>query len=302
MNSLATFVRRTVKPWRIYQMVLVVAFAVETTIMLVLPLVLPADCSAWCEALADALLLTGVLAPLFLLIFVVPLQRLAETRTHLLEWALTAQEEERKRIARDLHDGLGQSLTNMLVGLRAIEEVSAETGVREQAHELGCLGAEAHEDVRRLARGLRPTVLDDVGLIAALERFLDELHTTCHVETSLNSAELSQSRLPASVETAVYRIVQEATSNSVKHGKARHIGVSLRNRPDALEVEIGDDGRGFDPQAVLDECAAVKPFGLLSIQERAALLGGSASVDSRPGHGTVVTVRIPSRKSEVPGV
>lgn len=301
MNALLTYVRQTVNPWWMFLIVLAAAFVVESTIMMVLPLLLPADCSPWCEAVADALLLTGVLAPFVWLVFVVPWRRMAENRRHLLEWSMTAQEEERKRIARDLHDGLGQSLTNLLVGLRAIEETSAEAGIRGQAHELRRAGAEAHDEVRRLARGLRPTILDDVGLTAALERLLDELQTTCHIRTTLNTAELTECRLPAPVETAIYRIVQEATNNAVKHGGAQHVRVAIRCGRDGLEVEIGDDGRGFDPEAILNDPAGPKPFGLLSMQERAALLGGTAQIESHRGGGTVVRIRIPRQKAEVSG-
>jgi signal transduction histidine kinase len=212
---------------------------------------------------------------------------------------LTAQEEERGHIARDLHDGLGQSLTCLTVGLRAIEESSQDEQIREHVRELRRIGSATHEEIRRISSGLRPSVLDDLGLAAALERYFDDVGRINSIQTSLELDGLRQSRLPRPIETALYRIVQEATSNAIRHGAATNIRLSVRLSSQSIELEIQDNGRGFDPYTALRQRSGQKmSVGLSSIRERVALLSGGIRFDSRPGEGTRVVVRIQLKQND----
>ncbi len=288
-----------VKPWRLFVVVLGLIFSVEVTVMLLLPVLLPIGVTATFTAAFDACLLTVVLAPLLWGLVIRPLRSLAATRTELLGRVLTAQEEERGRIARDLHDGLGQSLTCLTVGLRAIEERSSDEEVRHHLQELRRIGAETHEEIRRLAAGLRPRLLDDLGLVAALDRFLDELSKVHRVQTHLDVQQLGTTRLPMAFETALYRIAQEATTNALRHGEATDIRLVARRTPQSVELEIRDNGCGFDPPTAIPQSNATRSFGLCSMRERVDLMSGTLSIDSRPGAGTLVAVQIPLPPSKL---
>jgi signal transduction histidine kinase len=277
-------------PRRLFAVVLIAVFAAEAAVMLVLPFLLPADRGTNLPAVVDACLLTAVVAPVLWRLVIRPLQQLAAARQRLVGLLLSAQEDERRRIARDLHDGLGQALTSLLVGLRAIEESSSEEKVRTQVRALRDVGAETHDEVRRLARGLRPAVLDDAGFVPALERFLAEIRMTHDVEIGLDM-QCPAGRLPADVETALYRIAQEAVTNAVRHSQASRIDVTLNCTGHRIEFAIQDNGRGFDPAT-----SEAAPFGLLSIHERAVLLGGHATIHSQPGAGSKICVSIPLAK------
>lgn len=287
-----------VKPWRLFLVVLGLIFAVEASVMFLLPVLLPVGVSATYVAMFDACMLTTMLAPLMWWLVIRPLRSLAATRTELLSRVLTAQEEERGRIARDLHDGLGQSLTCLTVGLRAVEERSTDEAIREHVQELRRIGSETHQEIRRLATGLRPSVLDDLGLAAALERYLEDISKIHGVQAKLDAQDLGQSRLPNSVETALYRIVQEATINAIRHGAATEIRLTARRTPNSVELQIRDNGCGFDPQAAFRRCGEAHSFGLCSMRERVDLLSGTLNIDSHPGAGTSVIVRVPVPKSE----
>jgi signal transduction histidine kinase len=164
--------------------------------------------------------------------------------------------------------------------------------VLAQARELRRIGRETHDDVRRLARGLRPAILDDVGLVPALERFLQELGSSHQIEASFDSSCQEESRLPEIVETSVFRIVQEAANNAIRHGKAKHLRVKLNCSSTDLHIDIEDDGCGFDVTSSLNANRTNSPFGLLSIHERACLMGGKAMISSQPGVGTRIQVHM----------
>jgi len=281
------------RPWRVFLLVLVTVFAVEMAVMFVLPLLLPANSSFGSAALWDACLLTVILAPLLWKLVVQPLRQLAESRQRLLGLALAAQETERGRIARDLHDGIGQGLTCILVGLRAIEESSTDSQVQAKVRELRRLGGDTHDEIRRMARGLRPTVLDDAGLIPALERFLEDVRSIQDVEASLELAGAVDSRLPVDVETTLYRIAQEAVSNAIRHGAASRIRLNLRCQDGAVTLVIEDNGSGFDSSAKQPNSDGDESFGLSSIRERAWLVGGQADIQSYPGAGSSLKIIIP---------
>jgi signal transduction histidine kinase len=221
------------------------------------------------------------------------IQRRDEVRARLLEQVLGAQEEERRRIARELHDETGQSLTSLSLGLAAIE--SAPDGAAQSARvgELRRLAERTLLEVHKLSRGLRPSVLDDLGLLAAVERLLAEAGSDRRIATDLHAAGFAEVRLPGPVATTVYRIVQEALTNAVKHAGAAAISVLLEHRGTSVRVIVEDDGRGFDADRALASGDAGGHLGLHGMRERAALLGGTLAIESTPGRGTTVFAEIP---------
>lgn len=183
-----------------------------------------------------------------------------------------------------------------MIGLRTIEGSSQEEAVHLQARELRRIGSEMHEEVRRLARGLRPAVLDDLGLGPLCSNAMWLISRPC-IRSRLSSNAIAKKgiKFPGDVQTAVYRIVQEAATNAVRHGKSQHVQVKLNCSPAELTIAICDDGVGFNVSSVRlgqDNC----PFGLLSIHERASLLGGEAAITSRPGQGTQVKASFPLQR------
>jgi signal transduction histidine kinase len=212
-------------------------------------------------------------------------------RARLLEQVLSAREEEQQRIGRDLHDGIGQSLTALLVGLRTVEDLPTPQAVLAQVRELRGITASALDEVHRLARNLRPSMLRDFGLIAALERFAANYGPSLAIEVLVAPPGPALGRLPAGVEIALYRVAQEVITNSAKHAAAKSVRILIERRPSAVDLTMEDDGRGFDSAAVLR--APCGGLGLVGIRERVHLLNGSVAVDSRPGSGTAVRVSIP---------
>jgi signal transduction histidine kinase len=206
-----------------------------------------------------------------------------------LRRVVSGQELERQRLARELHDETGQALTSILLGLKAIEEADNGQDVRQSVLELRELVVETLQDVRRLAVELRPTALDDFGLVAALQRLAETFAEQTGIRVHIEAA-LGDSRLPAETETALYRIVQEALTNVIKHAQAGTVSVVLTRKGDRVVAVIEDDGRGFDPEDMRDE-----RLGLLGMRERIALVDGQLSVESRPGEGTTIAVEVPSR-------
>jgi signal transduction histidine kinase len=201
---------------------------------------------------------------------------------------VAAQELERRRLARELHDETGQALTSILLGLKPLEEALADhpagaaalAGLREQV-------VTALQDVRRLAVELRPAVLDDYGLVPALERLTDSFAEQSDVRVDFHSA-LGEARLPPEVETALYRVVQESLTNIVKHAKAQNVSVSLARRKSGVAAVIEDDGIGFDQRTISKE-----GIGLLGMRERLALIDGRLEIESRPGAGTTLVAEVP---------
>ena len=199
-----------------------------------------------------------------------------------------AQEAERARLARELHDETGQALTSILLGLKSLEERVESADGGAAFAELRDLVVATLHDVRRLAVELRPAVLDDFGLVPALERLRDSISEQCQIAVEVQS-DLDGQRLPAEIETALYRIVQESLTNVVKHADASRVTVWLRRPSDRnVELVIHDDGAGFDPNEVRDG-----GLGLVGMRERVALLGGRMSVESSEGAGTMLTAEVP---------
>lgn len=282
-------------PIRVFVLVLLLVFAVEGTIMLLLPQ-LPAR---WrgpvVEGLLDAGTLTLIMAPAVWFLAVLPLQQSFEARGRLLQRLLESQEQERARIARDLHDGIGQHLTALMVGLRTVEEAPDFDSARSRARGLRASASLAHGEVRRLARGLRPSILEELGLTSALEQLCEDFQKAHGVKAILRCDIAAGRRLAPSAETALYRILQEALTNVARHADASLVEVTLRQEEASMSLSIRDDGGGFPPEGGQAPSRKERGFGLGSIRERALMLGGVCEVNSSRGRGTEIEVRVPRR-------
>jgi signal transduction histidine kinase len=197
------------------------------------------------------------------------------------------QELERRRLARELHDETGQALTSILLGLRTVEESGSPEEMRASASELRELVVATLQDVRRLAVQLRPKALDDFGLAPALERLVQTFAEATAIHVDLE-ARLGDDRLPAEVETTLYRIVQEALTNIVKHAEASKVSILLARRSGSAMAVIEDDGQGFNP-----DNARAEGLGLVGMRERVELHDGRLNVESAPGSGTTLVVEVP---------
>jgi PAS domain S-box-containing protein len=220
-------------------------------------------------------------------------RRHAEVRARLLEQVTAAQEEEQRRLARELHDETGQSLTSLLVGLRTLAEAPSLDAARDQVAELRRVTARTLDEVRRLARGLRPGVLDELGLVPAVEQLALDHAQMRSITVEVSAVGFGAERLPPAVEAALYRIIQEALTNAAKHSGAGTANVVLQRRREAVQAIVSDDGCGFDVEATLRTPAARAQLGLHGMRERAALLGGTVTIESIPGEGTTIYVRVP---------
>jgi signal transduction histidine kinase len=214
-----------------------------------------------------------------------------QLRSQLLEKVIAAQEEERKRIARELHDETGQALTSLMVRLKRMNEGCTVPALQPQMEELRQLMASTLDGVHTMSLELRPKALDDLGLDAALQRYAQDWQTHHGIDVDLLVLGLEAGRLPPAVETALYRIIQEGLTNVARHAQARTVSVVLERRDNQVRVIVEDDGIGFDP----GQPAARERLGLYGMQERAELLGGHLIVESAPGQGTSVFVEVPVR-------
>jgi signal transduction histidine kinase len=200
---------------------------------------------------------------------------------------IEAQELERRRLARELHDETGQALTSILLGLKGIRAAGTDAEAAEAEAQLRELIVQALQDVRSLAVELRPTALDDFGLVAALERLTATFSERSGVATVVE-ANLGDERLPAEVETVLYRLVQEALTNVVKHAAAGNVSIVLTRRDGGVGAVVEDDGRGFAAGDVRDDA-----LGIAGMRERLVLLGGSLTVESSPAGGTALVAYVP---------
>lgn len=206
--------------------------------------------------------------------------------------ALDAQEEERRRIARELHDETAQELTALLVRIRLAADGSREPATRERLAELRAAAAQALDGVRRLARELRPTILDDLGLVEAVRAHAHDLSTRGLARIVVEVVDCDE-RMDPTRELVLYRVIQEALSNAVKHAEARAIEVALARTGNAIIATVNDNGRGFDPATVVVPSPTGRGLGLLGMRERLTLVGGKLELDARPGAGTTVRATVP---------
>jgi signal transduction histidine kinase len=211
----------------------------------------------------------------------------------LLHQVVGAQEAERQRIARELHDATGQSLTAIALGLRGVETMlEGDQPVKvEQVEELKSFSTSALGELRQIIADLRPSQLDDLGLAPAIQWYVHEFEKRYAIQTEF-VVEGNRSRLPPEHETVLFRIVQEALTNIAKHANATSASVRLEKYPAQIRLTIKDDGRGFDLEEALRGKGRTG-WGLLGIQERTRLLGGQYEIHSEPQRGTRIQVTVP---------
>jgi signal transduction histidine kinase len=212
-----------------------------------------------------------------------------EARGQLLRKVITAQEDERKRIARELHDETTQSLAVLVMGLDAAHD-AIQSGKTPRLDEVKAVAVRTLEDVHRIILDLRPSVLDDLGLLSAVRWYADRALGARGISVRCEFGELR--RLPPEMETALFRMCQETLSNVARHAQASAVLVQVGVEGNDVVIEVEDDGKGFDPAAA-SRREGRRPWGLMGIRERAEILGGTATIDSAPGQGTRVQVRIP---------
>jgi signal transduction histidine kinase len=188
-----------------------------------------------------------------------------------------------------MHDEFGEHLTALGLRIAALKDMCAEhKTLAPEVEALDAISRSLDQDVDRLAWELRPTALDDLGLAAALTNYVQDWSGRINIPARLHTSGLLDDRLTPDVETTLYRIAQEALNNAAKYSKATHVGVILERRGDSVLLVVEDDGIGFDADGAADG----RGFGLGGMRERAALVGGSLEIESAPGQGTTVLVRI----------
>jgi signal transduction histidine kinase len=206
-----------------------------------------------------------------------------------IQRVVAAQENERRRLARELHDETGQTLTSVSLGLKSVEERVADPVTRQAIADLGRQVAQTMQDVRRIALELRPKVLDDYGLVSALERLTNTFSTQTGIQVDLE-AQLGSERLPTEIETALYRIVQEGLTNVAKHADPTRASVFVTPKNGSVLLVLEDDGGGFDPAK-----ARNGGLGLEGMRERVELLEGRMTIESSTDAGTTLVVEMPLR-------
>ena len=211
------------------------------------------------------------------------MQRLEAERRRAGSAALRAQEEERARVARDLHDEVNQSLTGLLLRLEAVREAAPPELERELA-DTKALANQAMRELLSLARQLRPTALDDLGLAAAIAGQVEQVSRSGVAAELIEEGDFSD--LDSDVQLVVYRVAQEALSNAARHSGAGRIAVTMRRSGLRVELDVSDDGRGF----AFEE--SERGLGIAGMRERALMLGAELTIESRPGQGTTVRLRI----------
>jgi signal transduction histidine kinase len=257
-----------------------------------------ASLQARLKSMILAALAAGLLLSLLGSFYVLRLERqgrerylaLADSRQELEKLSarlLDIQEQERRSIARELHDEVGQTLEALLVDLGRLSKLAPadERAMREQIDRLKSLAEDSVKTVRDIALLLRPSMLDDLGLIPALEWQAREVSRRGEMEVEVHS-EMASEQLPDEIKICVYRLVQEALNNAATHASAKNARVSVTQDVDKLQVEITDDGQGFDPRHV-------RGMGLLGMEERVKRLAGKLKIESRGGHGTRIVAELP---------
>ena len=211
-------------------------------------------------------------------------------RSELLTRLVFAQEDERRRIGREMHDQFGEQLTALARRIRMLKDACGDRDDwRAHVESLELIAQQLDRDVDHMVWELRPTALDDLGLRAALANYVQNWSTRVGISATLHTSGLMDDRLPSEAETALYRIAQEALTNVAKHARAENVGVILERRADHVLLIVEDDGVGFDPGTAE---SPGQGFGLVGMQERAGLIGATLEIESSAGRGTTVFVRM----------
>lgn len=214
-----------------------------------------------------------------------------------LSQIIEAQENERRRISRELHDEIGQALTAIKFNLDMIDKELPQTfpAVRGRLGDAKSLSNQTIIAMRQLSMDLRPTMLDELGLIPTLRWYVQNFSKRLGIDSQFRAI-MFEEKLPLQIETAFYRIVQEALNNISKHAEANQVEISLEQRDSTIYVSIIDNGRGFDLDRVLHPESPERGFGIIGMEERISLLGGKIDIESRPGFGTRIYIEVPYRK------
>jgi len=279
-------------PLFIWVLVLALIAIFESGLMLLLPVILPAGTSRGVEAMLDALLLSLTLAPVLWWLLLRPLQQAARLRDRFLTDLFQTIENERRNTARDLHDGVGQQLGLLVTGLKSLRDDLPAAELVRQGRELRELAQEALRETKRLALGLRPSLLDDLGLAVALERLTEQVARHQGLDVDCQVDDLTDIRLPEVYETTLFRIVQEALQNVARHSAATAVSVKLAQSGDQLQLEILDNGRGVSTSEAAPPTSS-NHMGVVGMSERASLAGGTFLLETAPGGGTRVFVTLP---------
>lgn len=219
------------------------------------------------------------------------------SRQLLLQQLVTAQEEERRRIARELHDQMGQDLTVLMLGLKALcDAAPGDSMIPAHVEPLQAVAMRIGREMRTLALQLRPPALDDLGLAAALANYVEQWSARTLIAVDFHTIGMEAQRLPSLIETALYRLTLEALTNVLKHAQATNVSVIIEQRTDAVHMIVEDNGGGFDVEATRRDCHAERHLGLIGMDERVVRLGGTLILESSRGNGTTVFVRIPLSK------
>jgi PAS domain S-box-containing protein len=220
--------------------------------------------------------------------------RVEQARAALVRSLVTAQEDERRRIARELHDQLGQNITALALALASLKtHLRIGTPQWDMVIQAEQLVAQLDDDADRLGLELRPSRVEDLGLLAAVQQHVEEWSAHHQIVAEVESIGWGQERFGAEMETVLYRAIQEALTNVAKHARAEHVSIILEQRGTTVRLTIEDDGQGFDLQAVQHRSDAHHQLGLLGMRERIGLVGGTFSIETTPGHGTTLFVHIP---------
>lgn len=227
-------------------------------------------------------------------------QEKEELRGELLERVVAAQEEERKRLARELHDQTGQTLTGLAMGLHSVGTMvqTNPTLAAQRVEELERVSAGAVDDLRQMIADLRPSQLDDLGLVPALREMANNVAARSRMQVDFTVTG-SRRRLRAQLETILYRLAQEALNNAARHSRAQRVQINLRFSEHAVALDIDDDGTGFAPAQIIKTQGPRRAWGLLGMQERVMLAGGTLDITSAPGKGTHLSAQIPLQESGI---
>ena len=220
------------------------------------------------------------------------LQESDRLRSNLINKIITAQEEERNRIARELHDQTGQSLTSLLIGIKMLEESKDIKEISAKAIQLRQLTNDTLVEIKDLALALRPSSLDDIGLEAALKRYAQDCSVKLGIDVDFQAFGMQGLYLQPEIRLTIYRVVQEALTNVAKYSKASEASVILEYKEDHIIAIIEDDGVGFDVEATFNSTNLEKKLGLHGMIERVNLIGGELTIESKPGLGTTIYVHI----------
>jgi len=210
---------------------------------------------------------------------------------------LHAQEEERRRIARELHDQMGQNLTALNVGLKSLLDGQSRSGLGTRVQHLQELATQTARDLHRVAVELRPAALDDLGLVKAIRALIETWSTRYRIDVDFEAGQYKAAGISSEIETILYRIIQEALNNVAKHSAATRVALVLRRTEEQVQAIIEDDGRGFDARATSQSGNGSGRLGLLGIRERLGIVGGNFKIESAPKRGATLFVRIPIPKA-----